>query len=188
MFQLNLETEGLQTIERVLSALQSMGSQIGSVELHTISRKDADATNAEILKWLKNSGRDFLTQSSKDNEEVAQAFCSELERVLGKEFSEGAVIDRWEARGAGRDLGQFTTELADRTLRAAMTKYADQISERIDDQRSNTGEIADLSDAYKDYKQKAAGFIKPIGKFTGQLMDNLNAHGPGRSKIRVKRR
>lgn len=186
MFEVNFETEGLGVIEQTLAALNELGSKLGSVELHTRKRQDNEATNAQILDGLKKKGKDFLAQSDADNEEIAKAFADEIERILGQEFSKQAVVDRFEAKGY-EDLGKFTNNLATNALQKAMKKFMSQVSKRIDEGETNNPPLDDLKTNYKKYKERVAGFIYPIGKFTGQLIDNLNPDGLGSRNIRVKR-
>ena len=186
MFHVTLETQGLKGVTQVLDALQQLGAQVGAVELHTRKRDDSDATNAEILRWLAEQGRDFITPSGKDTDEIARTFAAELERRLGKQFSQLNVVDKWVGSGFQKKLSVFATELGSAGLMEAMKKYMDQVSKRIDKQETNVPPLkTELSDSYKKKKEKK-GWLD-IGKFTGQLIDNLNPDGKGARNIRLKK-
>lgn len=215
MFEVTLETEGIQQLEQMLSALSKLGSSLNAVELHSRRREPyelkgkrfgAESTNAEVLHFLKLQKRDFITQSPKDNEEIAKAGADEMERILKEAFSTKAVLDKWgkqqttaakmwaKAGGPKEDyfqsLEQFATKLTSQMLRAAMKKYMHQIVNRIETQTTNNPPFNDqLSAEWIEIKrQLTSGWTKPIGKLSGQLTDNINPDGHGSRNIRVKRR
>jgi hypothetical protein len=188
MFTLTLDTYGLQTVRKVIGALQSLGSKLGAVELNSVSREDSEATNAEILQWLVYTGRDFITPSADDAEEIAQAFAAELERRLGDEFSREVFGDKWDEQPSGKKQEAFASELAAAGLKQAMMAYMTQVYQRIQSQSTNNPPFeSELSEAYAKHKLKTFGFEKPIGKATGQLIDNLNPDGLGSRNIRLKK-
>lgn len=184
--ELKLETEGLQQITDALDILRQLNSRVGAVELHARKRTDSSATNAEILSWLNESGRDFTTNTKAQNEEIAQAFASELERRLGVEFSKKAVIDKWGGRGGNKQLGKTASELSASSLVLACKKWMMQISDRIENEETNVPPLEPLSEDYAERKLNDVGHDK-IGRYTGQLLDNLNPDGLGARNIRLKK-
>jgi len=200
MFTLTLETRGLQTLQKALGALQKLGASLGAVELNSHPREDSETTNAEILQWLEYSGRDFITTSSGDAENIAQAFADELERRLGDKFSEEAFWHKLDERQqqSGKKLNKderrkqqkkFANELAAASLKKAMLKYMEQVYHRIQSQSTNNPPFnGELNPDYEAWKLKTFGFSKPIGKATSQLTDNLNPDGLGSRNIRLKKR
>ena len=188
MFTLTLETRGLQTLQKALGALQKLGASLGAVELNSHPREDSETTNAEILQWLEYSGRDFITPSSGDAEDIAHSFADELERRLGDEFSKGAFWDKWDEQPSGKKQEAFANELAAASLKQAMLKYMEQVYHRIQSQNTNNPPFNDeLNPDYEAWKLKTFGFTKPIGKATGQLTNNLNPDGLGSRNIRLKK-
>lgn len=186
--EISLESEGLRQVQGILTELQKLGSVIKAVELHTIKRKDSEKNNAEIMQFLKKTGRDFVTASDRDAEEIARMAVAEVERRLGVEFSKAAVVDRWKGKGEKNELSQFATQMADSMMRAAMKKYMEQVSDRIDNQETNDPPFNEkLSEAYEAKKLKDHGFAYPIGKATAQLLDNLNPGGTAGSRIRTRK-
>lgn len=184
--EVTLQSEGMQQVERMVNALSQLGSRVKAVELHTRKRKDG-ATNDTILEALKNTGRDFVSASPADAEKIAQAFVEEVERRLGQEFSKGAVVDVWNEKGSGRDLGKFSTELSSGAFMDAMKEYMRQVSERINEQRTNNPPFnSELNKDYAKKKMRDVGFIL-IGKYSGQLLENLNPGGTGASNIRLRK-
>jgi len=199
MFTLTLETHGLQTLQEALGALRRLGAVLGAVELNSHPREDSETTNAEILQWLVYSGRDFITSSPDDANEIAKASADELERRLGDKFSEEAFWHKLDERQqqSGKKLNKdekrkqqekFANELAAAILRSAMLKYMEQVSSRIDYGRTNNPPFERrLSAQYEKWKREVFGFAYPIGKATGQLIDNLNQFGLGSRNIRLKK-
>jgi hypothetical protein len=189
MFTLTLETRGLQTLQKTLGALQKLGASLGAVELNSHPREDSETTNAEILQWLEYSGRDFITTSSGDAENIAQTFADELERRLGDEFSKEAFWDKWDEQPSSKKQEAFANELAAAILKKAMLKYMEQVYQRIEEQKTNNPPFkSELNQDYEAWKLKTFGFSKPIGKATSQLTDNLNPDGLGSRNIRLKKR
>jgi hypothetical protein len=189
MFTLTLETRGLQTLQKALGALQKLGASLGAVELNSHPREDSETTNAEILQWLEYSGRDFITASTQDAEEIAGVFAEELERRLGDEFSKEAFWDKWDEQPSGKKQEAFANELAAASLKKAMLKYMEQVYHRIQSQNTNNPPFnGELNPDYEAWKLKTFGFTKPIGKATGQLTNNLNPDGLGSRNIRLKKR
>jgi hypothetical protein len=219
--EIQLETEGIQQVEQMLSVLSTIGSKLGAIELHSRRREpyvDRDtgdvfgneASNSTILRSLKAQGRDFITASSSDLDEIANSAANEAERILGSEFSKGAAIDKWthqqrkadlklkRDRSAGanpdpskyfRGLDQFATDLSRALLEASMKTWMRQISRRIDKSETNNPPFnGKLSDEW--YQQKISltdGWAYPIGKLSGQLLDNLNPDGLGGRNIRLRK-
>lgn len=161
---IELEAKGLDDIIKKLEKMQSEIGGIRGVELNPIPRADSEEpSNADLLEYLKLQGHDFITLSASEENRIAQAFDKELQRRIDRDQMEKAA-----AAGA---------------LRSAMNAYMDIVSEKIESQEG----AGELTDAYKKQKIEQYGFDKPIGVATGQLRDNLNSKGPGRSMIRIKR-
>ena len=72
---------------------------------------------------------------------------------------------------------------------AAMKKYMQHVTDRIDYGRSNVEPFEKrLTDRYAEWKKKqTGGWAYPIGKLTAQLLDNLNPDGLGGRNIRLKK-
>jgi len=205
-----LETEGLEVIARVLDALASLGSKIGSVELNSVGREETSTKNGEILRFLAGLDRDgnpvdgvpkrdFITPSEADLEEISEAFAEEIERRCSGEFSESAglgikdrtiLLNEWFRSGFGKKkLSAFASQMSGAALKKAMLKYMEQVSCRIDYGRTNNPPFdRRLSERYEKWKRDVFGFAYPIGKATGQLIDNLNPDGLGSRNIRLKKR
>jgi hypothetical protein len=203
-----LETEGLEVVARVLDALASLGSKIGAVELNSIEREGIGPTNAELLRFLAGldrdgkirdgaQKRDFITPSEEDLEDISEAFANEIERRVSNEFSEDVgygvkdrmiLLNEWFKSGFGKKLSSFASQMAGAALKKAMLKYMEQVTDRIDYGRTNNPPFdRRLSEQYEKWKKNVYGFAYPIGKATGQLIDNLNPDGLGSRNIRLKK-
>jgi hypothetical protein len=72
---------------------------------------------------------------------------------------------------------------------AAMKKWMNQVADRIDRQETNVPPFnGELTPEYaREKARRTGGWIKPIGKLTGQLLENLTASGPAAGKIQLKK-
>jgi hypothetical protein len=175
--------DAIKELGKMIKALEKAGSSIKGVALHSRNRDDSSASNAQILEWLKEGGRDFVTNSSEDNEALAKVAAAEIERRLNTALSKKAVASK--AAETGREASQVATEISAAYHMAAMKKYMEQISDRIRSQKSNNGSLKPLSESYADWKKKKVGNAEPIGVLTGQLLDNLDGSGLGGRNIKL---
>jgi hypothetical protein len=194
-FDISIEEEGLQEAYNLLQMLQHLGTSISSVELNTIKRKpspyeDPDVNNTDILEYLADQGRDFVSSNANDLQEMEEAFVNEVERRLGAMLSVVKMASK-VARFSNK-FGGARKEAAS-TAGAAFIKmmkvYMEQVADRIDLQDTNNPPFnSELSPEYALVKsRRTGGWIYPIGKLTGQLIDNLNSSGPAGGKIRLRK-
>lgn len=179
MLNLDLKAEGLQPIVQKMKALEAMvnGSLYQAVELNSKQRIDYDEpTNAEILQYLAEQGRNFTEMDASELDEIAQAFVDKIEEFMSKV----------EAAEKGKDQMKAARNTAANSWKAAMLEDMRLVTEHIEEGRFTGGGNKDLSPAYARFKQAAVGFTHPIGKFHGELIDNLNPKGPASRNIRVK--
>jgi hypothetical protein len=67
-----------------------------------------------------------------------------------------------------------------------MASYMDAVVERIESQRTATGAAPrELTEAYAKQKQRRFGFVTPIGKASGQLLESLTGKGGTAGKIEL---
>lgn len=157
-----IEPEGLGKAKALLDVVMALGSAIRAVELNAKKRKEGgDNTNAEILEFLADSGRDFVTLSDADKREMESTLVAWLEKGLGGNIR------------SGQDFRAFATEIAAKAFTEAAKFWQDKISENIRNGKSKDGPVEDLSPEYKNQKQKKYGFVYPIGVASGQLRDNV---------------
>jgi len=175
MFTLELEVEGLDEMQKQLETLHWWGSNIGGAELRNIPRTMSQGKkNAEILQELEKSGRDFITSDDVDLIEIEEGFADSFELEW----------TTWSKIANIGDTKKAAQNAAAKCMREAMRKYMGQVKERIESQSSNTGDIADLKPHYKKWKEREVGFIYPIGKLYGELLENLDPDGPATERIR----
>lgn len=177
MFALNLEAHGLKLMQKRLKMLEKVcgGKAYKAVELRPKQRKDGDHTNAEIMKFLAEQGRDFRHPDSKELDEIGRAFIKEIETKF-KTLAEKTNVEKAAKNVSG--LG----------FREAMKVYMASTTERIEEAIWKGDGDKQLSEKYEKFKQRVYGFTYPIGKATGQLLDNLNPHGPAARNIKVTRK
>jgi len=192
-FEISLETEGLERMHTLLGVLKKLGTAIEAVELHSITRNPSEyesgAENATILLGLAEQGRDFVTQSSHDIAEMERAFVAEVERRAGTLLASLPAKDAGKVLKASGIESRQASAMAGASFIAAMKRWMDQVASRIDRQDTNVPPFnGELTPEYaREKARRTGGWIKPIGKLTGQLLENLNASGPAAGKITLIR-
>ncbi len=123
--------------------------------------RDDGENNANIAQYLRDQGRNFFeTQSTADA--AAKAFAKKTEIVAVK-------AKRIVSEGGRRNLaGQVWTAAMEAALAAA--------EKNIKEGNFEGGGKHSLTPDYAARKQKDHGFTMPIGKATGQLLNNLSEH------------
>ena len=178
MALIDIQTQGLAQAQDLLATLKKMGAKPRSVDLHGKQRLEGnDANNAEVLGWLKNTGRDFITPTKEMMDEIGEALKNEIEEGLIKAKARRAAravtasAKQTPYKPKGDD--QLAKSVMNRALKNAMFKAMKIMSDRINNQETADGVLTELTEKYAAYKQKKFGFTRPIGKATGQLIDNL---------------
>jgi hypothetical protein len=188
-FDLSLESEGLGRMHTLLGVLKKLGTAIEAVELHSIRREESSSENATILMGLAGQGRDFVTQNDSDIAQMEQAFVLEVERRAGALLASLPAKDAAKVLKATGIESREASAMAGAAFIAAMKKWMNQVADRIDRQETNVppfnGELT--SEYAREKARRTGGWIKPIGKLTGQLLENLNASGPAAGKIQLKK-
>ena len=166
MIRFDTKTPGMKKIQKEIDRIEKIatGKQpFKGVELLDVPRVDGDdASNSEILENLYKLGYHFTELDRSEEKEIAESFEEEAERRL-------------------QLPGGSAAEIAAASLRKAMDEYAEIVADHIE---KGEGVTKDLSASYKDYKNLVAGFIYPIGKFTGQLLRNLSERVTKRLRTR----
>jgi len=194
---LTLEIEGLEGAQSMLRAIADLGgaARLRDVLLRSVPREDSTEGNAEILGWLDKGGREFGEVGQSEAESVAKVAAEQYESEVARIAREAVK------RGAGSaaaDLAaglhtQDTARLARaaqvRVGRAMMRRLMEIVTEHIERQCGPDGAALSeptLSPAYAEEKRAAVGFEYPIGKRTGQLLENLNASvASGKIKVQL---
>ena len=155
-------------LTRMMDALAKISSHYVSADMHGKERADGK-NNAEIAGYLREQGRNFFeTQSTADA--AAKAFAAQLEIAAAR------------AKTAKTD-GQ-RANLAAQVWIAAMEAALERAAKNIDEGAFEGGGSASLSEIYEPQKYRDHGFTYPIGKATGELLNNLSSHA---GNIKLKR-
>lgn len=177
------------------------------VDLLPRPREDGSYDNASILESLRDTGRAFADVGPNEAERIAQAAAAEAERRIAavqakaaagaRREQQGKAMSGAQARATALLSGAKTEETraaarsaAAATWRAAMREYMEIVTEHIQEQTGPDGaplESPSLSPDYAARKQRAVGYTLPIGKRSGQLLENLNA-SIASGKIRLRYR
>lgn len=183
MFSIEFGAQGLERMQTVLKTLDKLAKQRLRADLNAKDREPislphrtmrTDGTNADVMQWLADKGRDFRTQDSSELDRMARAYVDKTEPQLNK------VKEHDNPEKAARNV-------AAQGLRDMMRRYMLQVSRHIDEGKWTGGGNRELSPQYAIFKETFAKFKKPIGKFSGQLFDNLNQKGPNARNIRIKK-
>lgn len=142
----------------MLQACQAISSRFKNATLAAKGRADG-GSNANVADGLRGQGRNFFETQETANA-AAEAFARTTEIVAAKAKANPTQSDAL--------IGQVWI--------AAMAAAADAAAKNINDGNFEGGGSSSLSDAYAARKQKDHGFTYPIGKATGDLLNNLSSH------------
>lgn len=133
-------------------------------------------TNGELLSYLKDQGRDFTSFSERDYAQIKRVFDFEFEKGLR---SLGSLNLKSFAVG----LNKITQQ----ALKKALMEMIIIIDKRLDAGTNFAGKdmrsVADLTDEYKDIKQRKWGFKYPIGTASGQLQKSIGTTEANKIKL-----
>lgn len=175
----------------MLEALAKIAEKRKSADLNSKQREESDSTlnNAEIFEFLAAGGRDFVTPSSKALDEMDKAAVAAIEKGLAR-YKVGRKGGR--LTNAGRMTQTQANRVQATALMSAAQVWMKEITRRIEQgDFTDTGErtrsggsvLSQLSEEYEKWKRKEYGFAYPIGKATGQLLDNV---APGTRNIKLR--
>lgn len=181
MITLSLKEEGMQGIKAAIKYFRKMGSVVSGVELKNEPRQGETATNSELLGYLFDDSRDFVTLKAAEKTRVMAAFNRALQISVAR-FS--AMVKAGTGRGKTPEsaLRTAATRAITGALKAAITEYMDVVSEHIESQTGHGG-LKPLDEEYLHWKIRNSLGDK-IAIRSGQLLDNLNASGAGAGNIR----
>ena len=176
MFSIDLTAEGMEEAMSVLKRYEviASGRVNKGVELRANTRQEGKHTNAEIIQFLAEGGRDFRSISKREVDRVAQKFIDRIDAIFQK--VRGKAGDEAAARNA-----------TNQGWKAAMKAYMDAVVDNIKNAKWSGDGDKKLSPAYEKKKMDVRGFAYPIGVYTGQLLDALNSSGPMARNIKVTR-
>lgn len=183
---IKIELEG---IEAVQEALQKLSEAFGPIASNNISlldtgRSDSDVSNVQLLNYLcfeSPKPRDVVTATQADVDKIAEKFVETIMKEIQNVLKKAA---KREAKGKVGLTGGEGNVINNLALRAAMDAYIAMVEERIKNQVDFEGRpLAELSKGYASQKMKDFGFINPILKASGQLVNSLKASGRANIKI-----
>ena len=125
MFEMSLTSSGLNEAQDFLHELQKL---TGKVELGGIARANSDVTNAEILEWLAEHGKDYTSLSSTDMGAISDAYTAEFDKqILASQISGGDMA-----------------EMKKKSMHAAMKKLGEIVADKVEEGGSvKTGQLVD---------------------------------------------
>lgn len=162
-----LSIEGDKRALAMMKELEKLGSIINGADLHGKTRQEGGKDNGQVAQWLIKQGRDFFSTEA-GAEAAAQAFADAVEERMAK-ATEGNMK-------AGAVAGYAWVQ----AMKAAMKVAA----ENINAGNFEGGGSEKLDPAYEKAKAAMHGFAYPIGKATGQLLDNLSSSNYGNIKLK----
>lgn len=167
----SIKGKGLGRAKKLLKTIKKLGGAIKAAELNAKAREGSDGLdNAQVLDYLAESGRDFVTLSDTEQEEMSGILIDELTEGI-KKVKEA---DNPEKKAKN---------VAAKAFIAAALYWQKKITEHIEEQKW-IGDGGDLNEDYASTKEKKYGFRKPIGVATGQVKDNV---APSKRNIRLKK-
>jgi hypothetical protein len=171
MLNMQITIEGDQKFKALLQQIERLDTVFAGVRL--IGKREDGVDSDDIVDSLIEHDRDFFSPDDAVAEDVAQAAAIELEKRLAAAAAKGRPNPTDNALAGGM-------------LKAAMMAYMKAVVDRIESQRTASGGAPqDLTPAYAAYKEKKFGFVTPIGKASGQLLEALTPGGGTAGKIEL---
>jgi hypothetical protein len=154
---------GDKEAKRMMRAVAAISARFRNATLAGKTRKDG-GNNATVAEGLRDQGRNFF-ETQKTADAAAKAFARMTEVVAMKAKRQPSQSDAL--------IGQVWI--------AAMKAASEAAAKNINDGNFEGGGSTTLSEAYAIQKAKpppaGVGFTMPIGKATGDLLNNLAAAG-----------
>jgi hypothetical protein len=177
-----IKHEGLEEANMLLEALAKIAKVKRSADLNSKTRQETDSVlnNAEIFDFLARGGRDFVTPSKKALSDIDKAALAAIEKGLLK-YKVGHKGGR--ITNAGKMTQAQARGVQAKALVAAAQVWMKEITRRINDGDFTGDGDPKLEEEYEKWKQKLYGYAYPIGKATGQLLDNV---APGTRNIKIR--
>jgi len=186
---ISLSAEGLEDAMALVRHLAAIAHEqaISAVELNSVTRDEPGApSNAELLAWLEEGGRAFAEVGPREAEGIGAAWVAEIESVMARVQERRRGQKTVDTTDAGRALAR---QIMTKGARAAMREYMRVVVQHIESATGPDGaglRAPRLSPHYEVEKMRTVGYAYPIGKRSGQLLDNLGDSIPS-GKIRVRR-
>jgi len=150
--------KGDKEAKRMMQAVAAISTRFRNATIKGGGRTEG-GSNADVAEGLRDQGRNFFeTQTTADA--AAKAFAKMTELV--------AVKAKHKPTASDALIGQVWI--------AAMKAAATAAVKNIESGQFDGGGNHSLTPDYSAQKQKKHGFTMPIGKATGQLLNNLSAH------------
>jgi len=171
MFSMEISLKGDTQFKALLRQLERLDTVFKGVRLR--AKREDGVDSDDIVESLIKRDRDFFTADNAVAESVAASAAAELEKRLA----------------AAAKLGNPSptdNALAGAMLKAAMATYMKEVVDRIESQRTASGAAPrELTPEYAAYKEKEFGFVVPVGKASGQLLESLTPGGGTAGKIEL---
>ena len=156
------ETKSAEELFKIVSQLNDLVTkslEVREIDLMDIPREDGDESNGDILDEMTDNDRDFVSLTDREFEAALAMFDELISDIVKKtKVTTKPKVQKMRVYKA---------------LKSIMRFWADTISMHIVRGISATGSLQDLSDGYREWKQKRYGNAYPIGVATRQLLRNL---------------
>jgi hypothetical protein len=157
----------------LITQLKDAGATIEGGTYQARGRKDnAEITNAELLVWFQEKGRDFISLTDEDKKVIDEVVCKEIKRR----------VDRMANREI-KSLKNTLNSIFASAIRKGLFAIVSIIEKRIEaGVVAGGGPVRDLTEEYKKVKMRKHGFLYPVGVATGELLDSLQ---PDNKNIKI---
>lgn len=197
---IDLEVD-LGPAQGIMEFLKELGYTKTGIELRDKGRKDGAKDNVDIIEEFEGptrveggktfGGRDFFARNKAMDDHIRNVYEREIEKAIRRyEKDSGArrgmsgtikqqsklkalSKEKWEEKG--RNLANNAHK---KGLKEALLYWMELVVSRIEQQKTADGDAPrELGKGYRAFKKKKFGFEEPIGKASGQLLDNLSSTG-----------
>ena len=172
----SVEFKDLDIAKDLNKYLKNLGGNIEGVEFVANKRReDGSLTNKNILVFLKDGGRDFVTMTKQDTIKVQRAFTTTVANKM-------RTLKTKDVKRFSSQLNKIVVEALKQSLLTMIGIIEKRLKAGKDYKGSSLRTSKDLSDQYKKQKQDKYGHIYPVGIASGQLVDNVK---PDEKNIKI---
>ncbi len=196
---IDLKAKGLgqaqATMLSMMEFVNYVGNTVKSVDLHGKKRKPmpdgtgGDLKNDEVAAFLKKGGRDFFKATPATANDVAAAIAAEMQTRLNfmtrAKLTAGMLAGK-TLRGVGKNTKKKAQEIAAAGLTKGMQVYMQSVVANIESGTWEGDGSHELSEEYEAWKLRKLKFAYPIGKASGQLLENLDSSNKANIRLRTK--
>lgn len=178
--------KGMPEVQEMVAALGSMGSAYRGIVMNAHTRSDGKKTNADVVEYLAEGGRD-ITATSDEKSEAAMAFVAVAKKMLAMYAAKAAAAKPTSMKTAQAQASDKKAkaiakakQAAALAFRAAAKVIQGKLQARIEAGEDNEMHVTPVSPEYAKARSKKYGIPESediVLRASGQLLDNAAGSG-----------